>query len=43
MAYLLDTNILIAVSKNRPGLRQKLGMLSCGDILLSSVVLAEIE
>lgn len=43
MAYLLDTNILIAVSKNRPGLRQKLGMLSAGDILLSSVVLAEIE
>lgn len=43
MAWLLDTNILIAVSKKRPGLRSRLAALSAGDILLSSVVLAEIE
>ena len=43
MAWLLDTHILIAVSKKRPGLRSKLAALSADDILLSSVVLAEIE
>jgi tRNA(fMet)-specific endonuclease VapC len=41
--YLLDTNILIAVSKKRPGLSKKLSALPASDILLSSVVLAEIE
>ena len=43
MAWLLDTNILIAVSRKQPGLRSRLAALSAGDILLSSVVLAEIE
>jgi tRNA(fMet)-specific endonuclease VapC len=41
--YLLDTNILIAVSKNRPGLAERLRLLPSSAILLSSVVLAEIE
>jgi tRNA(fMet)-specific endonuclease VapC len=41
--YLLDTNILIAVSKKRAGLSQRLGALPASEILLSSVVLAEIE
>ena len=43
MAWLLDTHILISVSKKRPGLRSRLAALSAADILLSSVVLAEIE
>lgn len=41
--YLLDTNILIAVSKRRPGLAERLRVLPARDLLLSSVVLAEIE
>ena len=41
--YLLDTNILIAVSKRRPGLAERLRLLPASDLLLSSVVLAEIE
>ena len=41
--YLLDTNILIAVSKRRPGLAERLRQLPASDLLLSSVVLAEIE
>ena len=41
--YLLDTNILIAVSKNRLGLSERLHKLPASALLLSSVVLAEIE
>ena len=41
--YLLDTNVLIAVSKRRPGLAERLGNLHASEMLLSSVVLAEIE
>ncbi len=43
MRYLLDTNILIAVSKNRPGLAGRLRGMPASALLLSSVVLAEIE
>lgn len=41
--YLLDTNILIALGKRRPAAEQRLAMLPAGAILLSSVVVAEIE
>lgn len=43
MLHLLDTNILIALSKARPGLQEKLARHAAADILLSSVVVAEIE
>jgi tRNA(fMet)-specific endonuclease VapC len=43
MRYLIDTNILIAMSKNRPGLLARLEKYPASDILLSSVVVAEIE
>ncbi len=42
MHFLLDTNILIALSK-RPGLAETLEGISADAILLSSVVVAEIE
>ena len=41
--YVLDTNILIAVSKRRAGLAERLRGLPASDLPLSSVVLAEIE
>ena len=41
--YLLDTDILIALGKRRPAAEQRLAMLPAGAILLSSVVMAEIE
>jgi tRNA(fMet)-specific endonuclease VapC len=43
MRYMLDTNILIALSKARPGLAEKLAGYPANAILLSSVVVAEIE
>lgn len=43
MRYLLDTNILIAMSKERPGLAERLARHPATSILLSSVVVAEIE
>jgi len=43
MRYLLDTNILIAMSKERPGLLARLEKYPASAILLSSVVVAEIE
>lgn len=43
MRFLLDTNILIAMSKQRPGLAHRLEGISADAILLSSVVVAEIE
>lgn len=43
MHYLLDTNILIAVSKKRAGLAERLQGYPLDAILLSSVVLAELE
>jgi len=43
MRFLLDTNILIALSKQRPGLADKLEGIPADTILLSSVVVAEIE
>lgn len=43
MRYLLDTNILIALSKNSPLLPKWLAHYPTKNIFLSSVVLAEIE
>ena len=43
MRYLLDTNILIAMSKERPGLAERLARYPASAILISSVVVAEIE
>lgn len=43
MRYLLDTNILIAMSKERPGLPERLARHPASSVLLSSVVVAEIE
>lgn len=43
MPYLLDTNILIAMSKERPGLAECLARHPAETVLLSSVVVAEIE
>lgn len=43
MPYLLDTNILIALSKERPGVSERLAGIPASDVLLSSVVVAEIE
>lgn len=43
MQFLLDTNILIAMSKHRPGLADRLEGIPADAILLSSVVVAEIE
>lgn len=41
--YLLDTNILVAISKKRPGLAERMALMPAGAIWVSSVVLAEIE
>ena len=41
--YLLDTNILIAMSKGRSGLAERLAGIPAETVLLSSVVVAEIE
>lgn len=43
MPYLLDTNMLIALSKTRGGVAERLGSLPASAIVLSSVVVAEIE
>jgi tRNA(fMet)-specific endonuclease VapC len=43
MRYILDTNILIAMSKERPGLADRLARHPAQAVLLSSVVVAEIE
>lgn len=43
MPYLLDTNILIAMTKERPGLAERLARYPAHAIWLSSVVVAEIE
>jgi len=43
MPFLLDTNILIAMSKQRPGLADRLEGIAADAVLLSSVVVAEIE
>jgi len=43
MPWLLDTNVLIAVTKANPAVRYRLGQHLDHDILLSSIVLAEIE
>jgi len=43
MAWLLDTNILIAISKRHPVLLPRLERIDSSVIVLSSVVLAEIE
>lgn len=43
MRYLLDTNIVIAISKNDPALAAWLGRCPASSIALSSVVLAELE
>ena len=41
--YLLDTNILIALTKKRTGLAERLAIVPAKRVLLSAVVLAEIE
>jgi len=43
MRWLIDTNIVIAISKQRSEVLQRLQHTPASDILLSSVVLAEIE
>jgi tRNA(fMet)-specific endonuclease VapC len=43
MPFLLDTNILIAMSKQRPGLAERLEGIPAAAVVLSSVVVAEIE
>lgn len=43
MRYLLDTNILIALSKERPGVAARLAGIHANNILLSAIVVAEIE
>ncbi len=43
MRYLLDTNLLIALSKERAGLADRLACHAASAILISSVVVAEIE
>jgi tRNA(fMet)-specific endonuclease VapC len=43
MRYLLDTNILIALSKERPGVAARLASIHANNILLSAIVVAEIE
>ncbi len=43
MRYLLDTNIVIALSKDAPALQPWLRRCPASDMVLSSVVLAEIE
>lgn len=43
MRYLLDTNILIAMSKERSGLLERLTTIPASAVLLSSMVVAEIE
>ena len=43
MPFLLDTNILIAMCKQRPGLADRLEGIPADAVLLSSVVVAEIE
>jgi tRNA(fMet)-specific endonuclease VapC len=43
MPFLLDTNILIAMSKQRPGLADRLEGIPADAVLISSVVVGEIE
>lgn len=43
MQFLLDTNILIAMSKQRPGLADRLEGIPAAAVFLSAVVVAEIE
>lgn len=43
MPWLFDTNILIAISKRHPALLSRLERIDSSAVMLSSVVLAEIE
>lgn len=43
MIYLLDTNILIALSKGQPAAAVRPSAVAASEVLLSSVVVAEIE
>jgi tRNA(fMet)-specific endonuclease VapC len=43
MRYLLDTNIVIAAMKGESKVREKLGTIPLSDIILSPVVLGELE
>jgi tRNA(fMet)-specific endonuclease VapC len=43
MRYLLDTNMLIVLSKERAGLAERLSRQPASAILISSIVVAEIE
>lgn len=43
MRFLLDTNILIALSKRRPGVGDRLEVIPADDVVISAIVVAEIE
>lgn len=43
MAYLLDTNILIGAMKGLPQIRQRLEKIPLAQVLLSTIVLGELE
>lgn len=43
MRWLLDTNIFIAALKGRPGVRERLEAISASALVLSPVVLGELE
>jgi len=43
MRFLLDTNIIIALSKRRPGVGERVGGIPAADVGLSSIVVGEIE
>ncbi|MBS3779293.1 MAG: type II toxin-antitoxin system VapC family toxin [Desulfovermiculus sp.] len=42
MAYMLDTNICIAIMKGHPGVRSKLHLIGPDEICISSIVQAEL-
>lgn len=43
MRYLLDTNIIIAAMKGRPAIRARLGQIPVSDLVLSPIVLGELQ
>lgn len=43
MQYLLDTNVFVALCKDRPGVAARLDTIPADDVILSSIVVAEIE
>lgn len=43
MRYLLDTNIIIAAMKGLPAIRTRLGQIPVSDLVLSPIVLGELQ